>query len=95
MAIREGREFPSLESTKMVEVTESPVGLIQTVNADLPKSQPSLFKKPRNIEASGGDVPNDSPKQIAQRLGLDISWSVSEFRGHGQKCVPAELWSVF
>ena len=73
MAIHEGRE-----STKTLEVTESPVGLIQTVDADWPKSQPSLFVKPRNIEASGGDVSNDSPKQITQRLGLDVN--KSEFR---------------
>ena len=88
MAIHEGRE-----STKTLEVTESPVGLVQTVNADWPKSQPSSFVQPRNIEASGGDVSNDSPKQITQRLGLDISWSISEFGVHGQEST--ELWSIF
>ena len=85
----------------MVEVTESPVGLIQTVNADWPKSQPSLFKKPRNIEASGGDVPNDSPKQIAQRVGLHIWTKVRvrrtliRFLTSTSQSLEPKLWTEF
>ena len=71
MIEHEGR--PGRESTKKLEVTESPVGLIQTMNADFLNNQNIIFVKPRNIESSGGDVTNQSPRQIIQRLGLSFS----------------------
>ena len=58
-------------STKKLTVTESPVGLVQTMNADWSNSKNFLFVKPRNIEASGDDDTNQSPKKIIQRLGLN------------------------
>ena len=57
------------ESTKKMSVTESPVGLIQTENADWSNTQNLIFLKPRNIESSGSDDTNQSQK-IMQRLGL-------------------------
>ena len=65
MAIHEGRV-----STKTPEVTESPVGLIRTINAEWPNNPNENYVKPRNIEASGGDISNQSPKEIGQRLGF-------------------------
>ena len=64
-------------STKKLTVTESPVGLVQTVNADWSKSKNILFVKPRNIEASGDDDTNRSSKQIIQRLGSNspLKWA--------------------
>ena len=64
LMIHEGRE-----STKKMLVTESPVGLIQTENADWSNTQNLIFVKPRNIESSGSDDTNQSQK-IMQRLGL-------------------------
>ena len=66
--IHEGRK-----STKKLAVTGSPVGLVQTVNADWSNSKNILFAKPRNIEASGDDDTNRSSKQIIQRVGFNIS----------------------
>ena len=57
------------ESTKKLEVTESPVGLIQTLKAEWSNNKNIVFVKPRNIESSGGDVTNQSPRDIIQRLG--------------------------
>ena len=64
LKIHEGRE-----STKKLEVTESPVGLIQTLKAEWSNKKNIVFVKPRNIESSGGDVTNQSPRDIIQRLG--------------------------
>ena len=64
LKIHEGRE-----STKKLEVTESPVGLIQTLNTEWSNNKNIVFVKPRNIESSGGDVTNQSPRDIIQRLG--------------------------
>ena len=64
LKIHEGRE-----TTKKLEVTESPVGLIQTLNAEWPSNKNIVFVKPRNIESSGSDVTNQSPRDIIQRLG--------------------------
>ena len=64
LKIHEGRE-----STKKLEVTESPVGLIQTLNAEWSSNKNIVFVKPRNIESSGSDVTNQSPRDIIQRLG--------------------------
>ena len=58
-------------STKKLSVTESPVGLVQTDKTDWSNNKNILSVKPRNIESSGDDDTNQSPKQIIQRLGLN------------------------
>ena len=95
MAIHEGRV-----STKTPEITESPVGLIRTINAEWPNDPNGNNVKPRNIEASGGDISNQPPKEISQRLGLgwtdkdSFAWSLSRLRFSSEPNESVEVKSL-